>query len=221
MLTIGFRSLPFVTNPCKSLLFLTHPCKSLQIHAHPHESVLILTNPSHSLQFLTSPDGSLQIPTMPYYSLQFFTIPYCSIWILAIPYTSLQFLPNHQYERFCHSVHNTKGSAQATAWASSDVEPAGFDWVFLGKMVVNHVLLATLHRCIFNIPKEDDENYPLRWVVSLSCRSVCLFPMIKACLQGFLPSSKNWFLSAASAEGSSAFLGIDYIKHVFFKQSIP
>ena len=126
---------------------------------------------------------------MPYYSWQFFTNPYCSIWILAIPYTSLQCLPNHQYERFCHSVHNTKGSAPASAWTSSGVEPASFDWVFLGKMVVNHVLLATLHRCIFNIPKEDDENYPsqtlgLRWVVFLGCRSVCLFSLIQACLQG-------------------------------------
>ena len=51
----------------------------------------------------------------------------------------------------------------------------------------------------------------LRWVVFLGCRSVCLFSLLKACLQGFLPSSKNWFLSAASAEGSSAFLGVDYL----------
>ena len=55
----------------------------------------------------------------------------------------------------------------------------------------------------------------LRWVVFLGCRSVCLFSLLKACLQGFLPSSKNWFLSAASAEGSSACLGVDYIKNVF------
>jgi hypothetical protein len=225
---IPYKYLLLVIDPYHSLQIIANPCYSLHILVNPYKSIHILTNPYLSLQILPLPYNSLPVLMDPYKSLQCHTIPYSSLQILTVPYESLlfrthplQFLPNHQYERFCHSVHDTKGSAQATAWASSGVEPTGFDCVFLGKMVVNHVLLAMLHRCIFNIPKEDDENYPsqlgLRWVVFLSCRSFSLFSLIKAYLQGFLPSSKNWFLSAASAEGSSALFGVDYIKKRVFK----